>query len=273
MTLRRTIALLFLLPLLLFCFLGCNDGPATLAAWLGASDKPLPPSLTEDVLCDPSAGSTCSEATLREVLGIALSRAAERPGSVVRLWVQGRDIETTRMVGEARSVKARGSGRRARQEHESRWTAEELRSLMTAAQPGLRMNLQRSPIAEAIGRVALVTAPMKEQRLLIVITDALEVSDFGNFECGALPTPDRFARVVAREGVLPPGSLQGISIVFSHVDLGSVDRGRCALSLRRAADVRAIWQTALRDAGAARVEIQSGSFQVPTPAGREASHV
>ena len=81
------------------------------------------------------------------------------------------------------------------------------------------------------------------------------------------------ARPCAREGVLPPGSLRGISVTFSHVDLGSVDRGRCALTLRRAADVRAIWQTALHDAGAAHVEIQSGSYQAPTTTGKEASHV
>jgi len=265
MTLRRTTALF--LPL--FFLASCTDGPD----WFGASDKPVPPPLIEDVLCDPSAGSTCSEATLREVLVVALGRASERPGSMVRLWVQGRDIETTRMVGEARSVKARGSGRRARQEHESRWIAEEQRLLMTAAQPSLRLHPRRSPIADAIGRVALATPPMKEPRLLIVVTDAFEVSDFGSFECDALPTPEHFARVVARERVLPPGSLRGISIIFSHVDLGSVDRGRCALTLRRAADVRAIWQTALHDAGAAHVEIQSGSFQAPTTAEKEASHV
>lgn len=152
MTLRRTIALLLLLPLFVFFIAACTDGPGTFGTWFSASDKPLPPPLIEDVLCDPSAGSTCSEATLREVPWIALGQAPERPGSVVRLWVQGRDIETMRMVGEARSVKTRGSGRRARMEHESRWIAEELRSLMTAAQPSLRMHPRRSPIAEAIGR-------------------------------------------------------------------------------------------------------------------------
>src|SRR5262245_251965 len=207
MTFRRMIALLLLPLMLLFFVSACSDGPATFASWFGASDKPLLPPVIEEVLCDPSAGSTCSEATLREVLGIALRRAAERPGSVVRLWVQGRDIETTRMVGEARSVKARGSGRRAIQEHEFRWIAEELRSLMTAAQPGLRIHPRRSPNAEAIGRVALATPPMKEPRLLIVVTDAFEVSYFGSFECDALPTPERFARLLARERVLPAGSL------------------------------------------------------------------
>lgn len=265
MTLRRTTALF--LPL--FFLVSCTDGPD----WFGASDKPLPPAIIENVLCDPSAGSTCSEATLREVLGTALGQAGERPGSVVRLWIQGRDIETTRMVGEVRSVKARGSGRRARQEHESRWIAEGLRSLMAAAEPSLRLHPRRSPIAEAIGRVALATPPTKEPRLLIVVTDGFEVSDFGSFECDALPTPDRFARVLARERVLPPGSLRGMSIVFSHVDLGSIDRGRCSLSLRRAADVRAIWQTALRNAGAPHVEIQSGSFQALATAAKEASNV
>jgi hypothetical protein len=151
---------------------------------------------------------------LREVLGIALGQAAERPGSVVRLWVQGRDIETTRMVGEARSVKAHGSGRRARVEHESRWTAEELVvDDGRAAEP--------SPASAALAdrrghrpRCAC-RAACEGPRLLIVVTDAFEVSDFGSFECDALPTPERFARTLARERVLPPGSLRGISVIFS----------------------------------------------------------
>ncbi|MBV8547515.1 MAG: hypothetical protein JO093_13710 [Acidobacteria bacterium] len=267
MTSRLTTAFLFLFILAS----SCTDTPATLGTWSGAADKPLPPPLTVDVLCDPSAGSTCTEATLREVLRTALAQAAERPDSVVRLWVQGSNIETTRMVGEARSIKPHAPGRRARQQHESRWIAEQLRSLMTAAQPSLRKHPRRSPIAETIGRVALATPPTKDSRLLIVVTDAFEVSGFGSFECGLLPTPDRFANVLSRERVLPAGSLRGVSIIFSHVDLVSVDRGRCPLSLRRAADVRAIWETALRAAGATHVEIQSGSFQAPPE--KEAPHV
>jgi hypothetical protein len=40
MTLRRTIALLLTLFLALLFLAACADGPATLATWLGASDKP-----------------------------------------------------------------------------------------------------------------------------------------------------------------------------------------------------------------------------------------
>ena len=43
---------------------------------------------------------------------------------------------------------------------------------------------RRSPIAEAVTRVALSAAPRGVERWIVVISDGLEVSAFGEFECG-----------------------------------------------------------------------------------------
>jgi hypothetical protein len=246
---------------------GCGNARATIAEWFGASDKVQPAPVTIDIDCDPSSGSTCTEQSLREVVAVELQKAASRPGSVVRLWMQGRDIETTRIVAEARSGKPRGTGRRARTEYEARWLATESVSLTTAADAAVRKRVHRSPIAESIGVIALAPPTPGSTRELVVITDGMEVSDFGEFECGPLPKPERFARMLARGHVLPPGSLSGIRMqFFCHFDLGAIDRGRCSASLARASAIRALWQSALTAAGASSVEIRQGGLDpLPTP--------
>jgi len=247
----------------------CGKNGATIAAWFGATDKPQLVPVTIDVLCDASSGATCTTDALREVTQTTLREAAERPGSTVRLWVQGRNIETTRLVAVAKSPAHRVAGRRARADAESHWVAKECAALSSAAATAARKQMRRSPIAESIGIVALAPPPASGKREIIVVTDALEVSDYGEFECGRLPKPERFARSLALHGVLPPGSLSGVAVRFCHVDLGAIDGGRCAVSLGRAAEIRTIWRAALTAAGASTVEIRSGGIESETISGKE----
>jgi len=261
--------LLVLLAVALGCA-ACRKSAGTIAAWFGATDKPQASLLTVDILCDSSSGSTCTADALREVVQAALHRTAERPGSSVRLWLQGRNIETTRLIAVAKSPARRVVGRRARADAENRWVAKECAALSSAAANAARKRVRRSPIAESIGVVALAPPPAIGKREIIVVTDALEVSDYGEFECGKLPKPERFARSLALHGVLPLGSLAGIAVQFCHVDLGAIDGGRCAVSLGRAAEIRTIWRAALTAAGASTVEIRSGGIESETISGKEA---
>lgn len=248
---------------------GCGNARATIAEWFGASGKVQPTPVTIDIDCDPSSGSTCTERSLREVVAVEIQRAASRPGSLVRLWMQGRDIETTRIVAEARSGKPRGTGRRTRTEYEARWVATESASMIAAADAVVRKRVHRSPIAESIGVIALAPTAPGSTRELVVITDGMEVSDFGEFECAPLPKPERFARMLARSRVLPPGSLSGIRVQFCHFDLVAIDRGRCSVSLARASAIRALWQGALAAAGASSVEIRQGGLNPITPSRKD----
>jgi hypothetical protein len=267
---RRLLAVL-VAALLLLGVVGCD---AHLGDWLGAADKPAPPPVTADILCDASSGSTCTTRTLRSVLEAALGDAAGRPGSIVRVWLQGRRVEDTRLIAEVGSAKPRGTGRRARAEYESTWIAASLASLTTAADAAIRKPAHRSPIAESMAVVAMAPAASKSTREVVVITDGMEVSDFGEFECGPLPKPERFARLLARREVLPPGSLAGIRIRFVATGLRPIDHGRCAASLARAAEIRTLWQTALQAAGASSVEIRQGGLDlIPTSnPGKDTSH-
>jgi hypothetical protein len=265
---RMWAVLIVLLAMALGC-VACGKSAGTIAAWFGATDKPQALPVTIDILCDASSGATCTADALREVTQAALREAAERPGSAVRLWMQGRNIETTRLVAVAKSPMRRVTGRHARADAEDRWVATECAALSSAAATAAQKRMRRSPIAESIGIVALAPSLVSGKREIIAVTDALEVSDYGEFECGKLPKPERFARSLALHGVLPPGSLTGIAVRFCHVDLGAIDGGRCAVSLGRAADIRAIWRAALTAAGASTVEIRSGGIEAETISGKE----
>jgi hypothetical protein len=239
---------------------GCGKVGATIADWFGATDKPQAAPVTYDILCDRSSGATCSMEALREVVGSALRTAAARPGSFVRLWIQGRNIESTRLVAIAKSPAHRAIGRRTRADTENRWVVKECNAFSSAASNAMLKHMRRSPIAESIGVIALAPPPVASKREIIAVTDALEVSDYGSFECGRLPKPERFARSLAQHRILPPGSLAGVDVRFCHVDLGAIDGGRCAVSLGRAAEIRAIWRAALTHAGASTVEIRQGGL-------------
>ena len=251
-----------------------GNSRAAIAAWFGATDKPKAEPVTIDVLCDASSGSTCSNETLAEVVGVALRATAVRPESVVRLWMQGRNIETTRLVATATSPAQRVTGRHARLVAEDRWVAKERAVFISAMTNTVPKRIRRSPIAESIGVVVLAAPPVGGKRHIVVVTDALETSAFGQFECGRLPKPDHFARTLAERHVLPPGSLKGVDVTFCHVDLGAIDGDRCAVSLSRAAEIRAIWRAALANAGASRVEIRTGGLDsLETTTEREATNV
>ncbi|HEY2091326.1 MAG TPA: hypothetical protein VGJ81_05525 [Thermoanaerobaculia bacterium] len=257
---KRVLALLVIA--LVFCVVaGCSDSQASIAEWFGAADRPPAAPVTEDILCDASSGSSCNTETLRETVDIALRKAAERPESIVRIWVQGRDIETTRIAAEVRSGAPHGTGRRARADYEARWVREASASIDTRTTAALRKSARRSPIAESIGLIALAPAVPGSTREIVAITDAMEVSDFGDFECGPLPKPERFTRLLAKNRVLPERSLKGVAVTFCHVDLGRIDRGRCPLSLLRDDQIRALWKAAFTAAGAKSVEIREGGLE------------
>ena len=241
----------------LLLFTNCRNA-STLGEALGLTDKPAPSPVAIDILCDPSAGSTCTVATLRRTVMQALNGAATRPGSVVRLWMQGRDIATTCMVAEVVSPIVKRAGRRAKHHAIQRWTRSAEQTLLTAARPSLAKRYRRSPIAESITRIALAGTPVPMRRLIVVISDALEVSSFGDWECGRLPTAKGFIRSLHRAEVLPAGSLRGISIQFCEVDLSPIDHNRCPVSLQRVAAVESLWRTAINAAGAESFDIRHG---------------
>src|SRR5437016_5418942 len=161
--------------LLAFGLVACGkDTPVAL--WLGTTDHRPLPAVVFDVFCDPSRASTCTHATLAATLEDVLPIAAERSGSTVRVWVQGSDVESTSLVAQAVSISTRRSGRRAVGDAQARWITTTRSEIMAAVQPRFAEPTRRSPIAEALTRVAIIATPAGAERWLVVLTDGLEVS-------------------------------------------------------------------------------------------------
>jgi hypothetical protein len=254
---RRAVATVFF-AILLGMLIGCDWSERTVVD-MGLIDAPAPSPLVDEIVCDGSRGSTCSTSTLVLVLTPALTAAASRPGSAVRLWMQGSTVEKARIVWTATSVKPLRSGRRAVQDAESRWVAKSLRDALSAARPSLGCHAARSPIAETVTRVSLATAPPDAERWITIVSDGLEVSDFANFECAKLPRASTFVQSLQRKRVLGPSSLTGIHVRMCFLDLAPVDGGRCPMTVARAIDVRALWAAALSAAGSRDVQVTDGA--------------
>lgn len=239
---------------------GCGardgDGAALLQA-LGVVEAPTPPPIVVDVLCDASTGSTCTRTVLESTLDVVLSAVVTRPGSTMRVWVQGRSVDETALVATVTSAGSLYTGKRALVSQQ-RWMRESKTTLLAAALPAFQRTTRRSPIAEGISRLGLAGSPHGGQRFILIVTDGREVSSFGDFECGALPREERFIRRLHAQGVLTPRSIAGAVVVLSHVNLGPVDGRRCPVTLARVAAINALWTTALTTAGAAHVRIETG---------------
>jgi hypothetical protein len=239
--------------------LAACDWSKRTATQMGLIDSPVPAPLVTEIVCDGSRGSTCSASTLEMVLTSALNAAASRPGSIVRIWMQGSTVERTQMVWTGTSVKPHRSGRRAVHDEQSRWIAKSLRDSMAATRLRFGGRALRSPIAETVTRVSLATSPPGADRWIVVLSDGLEFSDFANFECATLPPATTFVQALQRKRVLGLGSLAGIHVRMCFLDLAPVDGDRCPMSVARAIDVRALWASALTAAGSRDVQVTDGA--------------
>lgn len=254
-TRRRIVPLLAISTLI-----ACNSPKAHQALEsLGLSDGDPPPPAMVDLICDSSKGSSCTSETVNAVLNVALPYASIRSDSSVRFWAQGSAFGDTRLAGSQKVGRPSKPGKKSQNAYEIRWVDNARDYFAKAVEPYLaRPGASRSPIAEGISKVALAGGAPGFARLLVVISDAREVSQFGDFECGPVPSGEKFTRALLREGVLMPGSLTGAKVHFAFVTEGEVDGQRCGATVGRATQVRALWLEALTRAGAAEVSFSGG---------------
>ena len=230
---------------------------------LGLCDPPSSPAELVDLLLDVSPGSPASEQTTLDTLRVLLPWVAHRPSSVVGEWVLGESLATTQLVASVTSTASARLSASAVKAHEAVFVHEATSTLISAALPSFGRPMHRSPIAEGLSRLALTTAPSGSQRWIVVITDAREVSTLGgrartDFECGPLPSPAEFLRLLHDAGLLLPGSLAGARITFCYVRPDAVAGDRCPVSLRRFSQIIVLWRAALESSGATVEVLSSG---------------
>ena len=229
---------------------------ATALEWLGIQDVPQPRAQEIDILCDASAGSTCTPETLRNTLEAALPSVAARHSSTVRLWMLGREVaDTVQAASVTMDAKVRSG--KAEKASRERFVKDSLNMLEAAAAPYFTQHANRSPIAESISKIALYRTRAGAERIIIAITDAKEFSGLGDLEC-KVPEPAAFVSRLDANRVLAPGSLAGTKVIFGDVNLSHIDGDRCVSTLAAADQVQRIWETALKHAGASEVLFEAG---------------
>lgn len=248
---------ILLLLLLVFSATACDE-PIVIEACRAASlcETPSAPAHDYVIVCDSTPGSVCDRSRLADAIDSVLIDAIHRPESTIEIWAVGTDAHDSRVAAtvtvphpplRTRSIASWEEGHAAA-----------LRDLLLDAfDPYFAQGAtqQRSALAEALTRIG-------QSRLgragtpahLVVISDLREHVVGLSLEC---PRRLPLSRVVrgffARRGVLGPDALAA----FTEVQmLGHAlppfpqRRGFCDVSMRREADLAALWSEALLAAGA-----------------------
>lgn len=233
---------------------------------LGACDVPVPCPEAVDILIDRSTGAPDIATRRTQSIRVAAQFIAERPGSLLRVWVLGDDLAHTEIVREVSSPTLPKT-RRARVQHLDRFVRETVAEFDAAlTRASATSPPRRSPIAEGITKITALADGRGLPRRLIVVTDGREVSSVADFECTRrLPSTSHFRVALARGHLLQAGALQNVRVEFAHVaGAPIVGRRRCEVNAERELHMRALWLDALHAAGARHVRIESGPPNLDT---------
>ncbi len=262
-----------LVSLVLLIGFGCSREKSNivgaLAGAVGLEEKAALPAEMIDVVIDGSDGSPASMETVETTIMNVLTYAAARPGTDVRLWVLGLELTDTRLLASVKSTAPKRRGERARLVEATRFTETSLPYLLQAVRPIFDNPAKKqSPVAEGISRVAYSRSPAGVQRLIVVVTDALQVGGplRLDFECDKkLPTVASFVASLQKEAMFAPNSLRDTSVHFAFVAIGAVPKRGCPVTFARAQHIEAMWRAACAAAGATRVDFTTSSPDLGTP--------
>ena len=228
---------------------GCtSDELRQAAVAVAVIDATVPEPARYDLLCDPSPGSTCTAETLSKTVAVVVSAAIRRPGSRIIPWLMGPTGDKL-SAGEAVVIgPLQGIGRRARaraQAAESLWVTT---SLLGALAP-LGQVASGSPLIESVSKIRLLVADTVMPRTIVVISDGMEESPLGHFECGKLPAANAMLDRYRQQGLWGREWLRGVRVSFVYTRFEEIDRVRCRLTLERIAEIRTLWQQMVEGAG------------------------
>jgi hypothetical protein len=201
-----------------------------------APSPPLP--LHAEVIVDVSPGSTATPAAVEQVVSVVLARITMAPGSDLRLSLLTDTLPRTVLqyvvpVPPGKSRQARETFARTEAEHALQQVRGTLGSLFSYKN-------QRSPLAMAIGSLALTSVTPGVPKVIIVITDGRESSPIAAFGC-TTPGGATWVDRLQRNGIIAP--LASWHVVFAYTSV--VDMHGCAPVAAYEARA-ALWRTALQ---------------------------
>ncbi|MFO0617262.1 MAG: hypothetical protein U0414_31990 [Polyangiaceae bacterium] len=246
------------LTALILSSVACGDGNAAngMCRSIGLCDRPTLPAVQIDVLCDPSADSSCSTDTLTKTVDASLRFSVARPGSRIRLFML--DTSSASLVGEQMVPKGGKGSDRARRASADRFVDAARQFFLAGATTALEQpHARRSPIAEGLTKLALAEHG-DLPRSVFIISDAREVSTIGDLECTPLPKPEAFFTNLKKAHLLGAGLFAGADVMFVYEEFKPTPARACPVSVEREMRVRDLWTGALRAAGASDVRFSAG---------------
>jgi hypothetical protein len=212
---------------------------------------------TIDLLLDSGGGSPATPETTDALVADVVGQYASLPGTTVRCWWLSNDA-TSPLLGTFVVTASPKPSARAVTEHER-----ELRTSATvffhavAAPYFVSFHRTRSPIIDGLASVSLAGSATAGEHIVLLLTDLLEHSRLGSLDtCGSPPVGHLVQRV---RQVLPPGSLQGVTV---YAVLSQPSRQhRCAVPAERFRVIADVFAKAIGNAGG-RFVLSSTSFPV-----------
>lgn len=246
---------------------GCGETrtslPKDVAVFLGVAEKAARPTLTADVIIDPSLNSPATMETTAQTIDSVLADVSTRPSpSCIRLWAMGSTVGAARLLAETR-VPERDHRPKVQRTAEQSYRTTSRAYLLKAAQQAFSDDPpRRSPLLATLTRIAMAK-PRTAERAIYLISDgreeqpAVRKQSGHQFECGALPSTEAFLSTLARERLLEPGLLKSIDITFAFMGFSDPKRPNCDTSPRRELEIQELWRAALERANARSVTFTS----------------
>lgn len=210
------------------------------------SGPPPPVPLVVDILLDASLDSSASPATATSTITMAAHAVADRPGSVIRCWLLGASVMTTRVVSTAVVPAPSRSGKRSREAARDAFLRERLPALIEPVLAALKEPPpRRTPLVQSLLLIAMADAPPHVQRHILACTDMKESELFP--EASRPPSVQRVNELLHATDC--PTRLAGIKVTFVYCSLRASTNPRCNLTVIGYEELRRFWTDFISHAG------------------------
>jgi hypothetical protein len=224
---------------------------------VGILNRPQVAASTIDILIDSGGGSPATSENTDALVADVVGQFASLRGTTIRCWWLSNN-ETSPLLGTFVVTPSEKPNAHA--------IAEQKKTVRTAAKQFFHdatapyfasFHRTRSPILDGLASISVAGTPTAGAHIVLLLTDLLENSRFALLDnCGS-PSVDHFVARVGR--VLPPGSLQGVTV---YAVLSQPSRQhRCAVPIERFRTITGLFDQVITNAGG-RFVLSSTSFPV-----------
>jgi hypothetical protein len=251
---RRRLPVLALLITLFF--LSCDRARGVGEAVGILNRPPIAPS-TIDLVIDGLGGSPATPENTDALLADVVGQYVTLPGTTIRCWWLSNN-ETSPLLGSFVVTASEKPNARAVVYHEKKLRADAKKFFHDLTAPYFAsFHRTRSPIIDGLGSISVAGKATGGEHNVLLLTDLLENSRLALLDTCGPPPVGHFAQRVKQ--VLPPGSLQGVTV---YAVLSQPSRQhRCAVPVERFCIISGLFDQAITNAGG-RFVLSSTSFPV-----------